>query len=184
MTAKGSETRELDEYFVWLCELVGNRPEYSMLLRELFNTPFFVVLPMDENRVDDGLSLRYRYSIARGLSAQDRLNLKRLHPCSILEVMVSLAVRSEEEYMRAGEDNTTGKWFWYMVSSLGLQGMIDVVYDSSIVQEVLRKMMVRDYSPDGAGSLFYIPGCKEDLRVIEIWYQCMTFLNSYIYGGN
>jgi hypothetical protein len=180
-------TKELDDlelgYFAWLKSRVGME-HHQRLLLELYLTPFRWTMDMDENRAGDGLSMRYRYSYSKGLSKEDRDKLDKIRPCSVLEVMISMAVRAEEEYMVSGDDDMTAKWFYHMVASLGLIGMNDVKFDREKVQEKLNKMMNRDYSPNGLGGLFFIPGYdRDDLRTVELWYQMMAYLDYYIYGG-
>ena len=170
-------------YYTWLTSLVGMQ-HHTKLLQELYLTPFIWKLPMDQNRADDGLELRYRYGYSIGMSKEDRDHLMQIRPCSVLEVMAALALRCEEEYMHSGDDTTTQRWFYHMIASLGLIGMNDVKFDTAYVQEKLNKMMERDFLPNGLGSLFFIPNYTEDLRNVDMWYQMLAFLNYYIYGGD
>lgn len=55
-----------NEYFEWMCQLVCNerysrRLSYQKLLRHLHNIDFQYMLPMDGNRAEDGIDLRYRF---------------------------------------------------------------------------------------------------------------------------
>ena len=70
-----------------------------------------------------------------------------------------------------------------MIVSLGLSGMTDSNYNADYVDMVLDRFMDREYSSDGNGSLFYVPGTKKDFRNIEIWYQMCEYLNSIIKEG-
>lgn len=183
LSMNGSTMTELETpYFNWLTSLVGMKG-HQKLLTELYLTPFVWTenFPMDQNRVGDGLSLRYRFSYETHMSKEDRDNLERVRPCSVLEVMIALALRCEEEYMVSGDENNTGKWFYQMVASLGLINMHDAVFDRSKVQEKLNIMMNRGYSPNGLGGLFFIPGYTDDLREVELWYQMMAYLDYYLW---
>ena len=41
-----------DEYFEWIYQLVGGKG-YSLLLTHIFNTDFYPIMPMDDNRTMD-----------------------------------------------------------------------------------------------------------------------------------
>ena len=58
-----------NEYFEWMCQLVCNerysrRLSYQKLLRHLHNIDFQYMLPMDGNRAEDGIDLRYRCQLS------------------------------------------------------------------------------------------------------------------------
>ena len=101
-------------------------------------------------------------------------------PCSVLEMLIALAVRCEETIMddpRYGD--RTSQWFWTMMSNLGLNHMTDDVYNQEYITDRIYDFMERRYEPDGLGGLFYIKGCKDDLRDVEIWIQLCWYLDGY-----
>ena len=90
----------MTEYFEWICHLVCDeqftkRLSYTKLLLRLFETDFNYILPRDGNRYEDGIDLRYRFGYENGL--EDQLIARDLDdkPCSVLEMMVALALRCE-----------------------------------------------------------------------------------------
>ena len=176
----------INEYFEWLCNIVcGDRyskeMSYSKLLTYLHCTPFVYSLPMDENREDDGIEMRYRYALYLGRQPLDTVDIMEAlsGPCSVLEMMVALAVRCEEEIMDdAAMGNRTGQWFWEMVVNLGLGSMVDRRFDRQFVEETVERFLNRDYEPDGKGGLFTIKNCHRDLREVEIWMQLSWYLGS------
>lgn len=175
---RGWNTVELDErYYLWLVGLVSSKwQNYTLLLRRLYDTPFRVTLLMDENRVGDGLNMRDQFAYQGGLDIYDRDALKRCRPCSVLEVMVALAQRFEQEYMTNYDDeDPIGVWFGPMVSSLGLTGYDDQHFDPYGFDRIMKTFLDREYSPNGRGSLFYIPDTDQDMRHIEIWHQMMLW---------
>jgi len=186
---KGWTADELERrYYIWLTNWVYRwTATHSKLLRRLYETSFRVVLMMDENRVSDGLALRTRFVYETGLGSQERDMLKAGRPCSVLEGMIALALRFEEEYM-AGydeeEEDPVGKWFAPMLDSLGLISDTDDVIDRDDMRVSLKLTLFLDraYRPDGLGGLFYIPGTEEDMREIEIWRQMMMW-NIYMNNG-
>jgi len=171
------------EYFEWLCSLIrDSKPQkhvsYKRLMMYLYHSEFIPSLPMDENRCIDGIDLRYRFGYERGIDIHVIASCLDTSPCSILEMMVALAFYCEEHIMFEPENGImSGRWFWMMVSNLGLGNMYDSNYDEAILNNVILKFLNRDYSRDGAGGLVYIPNCIYDLRQMDIWYQLMTYFS-------
>ena len=173
--------RIIDEYFEWLCELVDIRRfskqvTYRKLLAHLNRIEFTWFIPFDDNRADDGIQLRRRFGLERGdVSLQRYLG----GPCSVLEMMVALAVRCEDWIMDDDQlGDRTGQWFWGMVHSLGLSPMTDPEFDREYTDNVIARFLNREYSPDGRGGLFTIKNYERDLRTVEIWCQLSWYLNS------
>lgn len=168
-----------NEYFDWLFNIVSSRGRsesisYERLLMELHSIDFKWLLDGDSDRAEDGISLRYRFSLRSGYDEETEC---LDGPCSVLEMMIALAIRWEEDFM---DDplygNRTGQWFWQMIVSLGLGSMTDERFDRRYVQERIDIFLNREYEPNGDGGLFTIRNCRYDLRDVEIWYQ----LNWYI----
>lgn len=176
--------KESDMYFSWLIErLNGSRrlgQTYDKLLNKLYNTEFIYLIPLDQNRYDDGLYLRKRFVDEQGIR-RDRLDvIFRDKPwCSILEMMTGLAIRCDENIMYDDEYGPRiDVWFWGMIDSMGLTYMNDENYDCDYTQYILERFLNREYSSDGEGGLFTIPNCDRDLRNVEIWYQLCWYLNT------
>lgn len=171
------------EYFDWIYELVcGDRysseNSYEKLLTYLHQVEFTYIIPKDSNRAEDGIDLRYRFGVLNNLGdVSDLID----GPCSILEMMVALAIRCEETIM---DDPTigdrTGQWFWKMIVNLGLGSMTDRLFNANYVDEVIVRFLNREYKPDGRGGLFTVKNCDEDLRDVEIWYQLCYYLDSIV----
>ena len=88
-----------NKYFNWLADIVkvGNKVSYRKLLAHLHNTDF-VYKYVDSSRASDGEDLRYRfYNEIPGITKTDLLYLDS--PCSMLEMMIALAIRCEETIM-------------------------------------------------------------------------------------
>ena len=142
------------QYFKWLTNIVcGERyskeVSYDFLLSYLHSVEFTYILPKDRNRAEDGIDLRYRFAVSKG---NPSLCNYITGPCSVLEMMVALALRCEEHIM---EDESlgdrTGQWFWGMIVSLGLGSMTDRRYNENYVDYVVTKFLSRDYEPNGKG---------------------------------
>lgn len=174
-----------DEYFEWLFDLVcrqrfAEQISYRRLLSYLHNTEFRYIIRRDQNRADDGIDLRYRFALARGnRDSYESIMADLEGPCSVLEMMIALAIRCEETIMDdANIGDRTGQWFWGMVRSLGLGSMTDSRFDRELVEDVVTRFLDREYEPDGEGGLFTIRRCEYDLRTVEIWYQLCWYLDT------
>ena len=177
----------INDYFNWLSELVCKKRfakdiSYRKLLARLHDTEFIFSIPRDGNRAADGEELRYRFALTNGYEDSYRKILKYLAgPCSVLEMMVALAIRCEETVMDdPGVGDRTDQWFWGMVTSLGLGSMVDSRFDKQFVDDTINRFLDREYKPDGRGGLFTIKHCDRDLRTVEIWYQLCWYLDTIV----
>lgn len=175
-----------DDYFDWLCSFVSDNKHvgyfsYRKLLEHLHETTFRVVIPRDQNRAEDGMDLRYRFALERGESSIDVILEALDGPCTVLELMIALAICCEETYMdNPNIGDRTGQWFWTMVKNLGIGHMHDQQYIERDVTIALERFMRREYDPDGKGGLFRIRYCDRDLRDVEIWHQLCWYLDSIV----
>ena len=170
-------------YVNWLFNLVckdrfPKQVSYNRLLNHLDGTRFIFTLPNDENRAKDGVYLRYQFAMEFDIDpdiAKEVLG----GPCSVLEMMVALAIKCENFMDDPAVGDRTRQWFWGMIKSLGLDSMTDDQYDERYVRAVLIRFMDREYEPDGRGGLFTIYDCDQDLRYVEIWWQLCWYLDKF-----
>ena len=90
-------------YFEWMMDKVT--PEdlhtYSSdacrhLLYKLHTIDFEYDNPSDGNRYSDGISLRYRFAVEKGIDEREIARYIDNRPCSFLEMAVALSLRMEE----------------------------------------------------------------------------------------
>lgn len=187
-----------EEYFSWLYKLVDDRHRsYIKLARELHRKRFVWSVSNDDNRCKDGLTLRDRYiEIARldesHLEVKSMLNA----PCSVLEVLISLAERMNDLMydLRDTRNNKTPKFFLEMISNLNLQRFtdnysrfdgrsypMDKRFDpvtEAEIDEILEVFLGRTYGYDGFGGLFPLKRRPpNDQSRTEIYYQMMYWLD-------
>ena len=176
--------RRLDNlYFTWLCETVRepDYQNYSALLRCLYEKPFSYIHPMDENRWYDGVDLRKRYCYEKGICFYLIDRAERDKMCNVLEMMAALAIRMEESVSGDPKsDYGAGRWFWRMITNLGLWVFSDSHFDRRKVNDILDRFLNRDYMPNGDGGLFTLAHCEKDLRKVEIWNQAMWYLTEIL----
>ncbi len=174
-----------DCYFEWMLrkvEMVKQGKGYRTLLTYLHDTEFRYSIPADENRAEDGIDLRYRFALEQGHKmpfAEAPQEAER--PCSVLEMMVALAIRCEEHIMHDPAIGVrTSQWFWGMIANLGLNSMADDRFDEAFVDKRLSMFLDRAYEKNGEGGLFTVADCRFDLRKVEIWYQMCWYLDSIL----
>ena len=169
------------DYFDWMYNLVcRNRYSKNISFKKVFSylndTKFTYSIRIDLNRAKDGTELRRRYANEFKIAnIYDRI----CGPCSVLEMMIALAIRCEETIM--DDENfgdRTDQWFWDMMKNLGLGHMDDDEFDEEYVSDVITRFLNRDYEPDGRGGLFFVRNCDIDLRDVEIWIQMLWYLDN------
>lgn len=167
-----------DMYFDWMVRKVRGESRRKVLM-VLNNISFTYILPLDGNRYEDGISLRYRFGreahIAEAIIA-DEIDYTS---CSVLEMMIALAIRCEEDYM---SDPSYGDrsyiWFNDMLKSMGIDRMRDDVFQQPYIVDCVYRFLNRTYAPNGKGGLFTVDRPGIDMRREEIWKQAMWHLTS------
>lgn len=175
-----------DLYLDWMYCLVCD-DEYSRglsyrnIFRHLYETEFTYDIPMDGNRAEDGIDLRYIFGEDQNIDDSAIATYLDDRPCSVLEMMIALSIRCETHIMDDPDfGDRTGQWFWEMIVNLGLGGMSDKNYDEDYVDDVIFSFLHREYSPNGEGGLFRVENPPHDMRTVEIWYQMCWYLNEII----
>lgn len=168
----------LDElYFTWLYGRVGsvklrNRAKsFWSLSRQLFRKEFVWFVPNDDNRAADGKLLRLEFLTDEELEVDDEwVNMG----CSMFELLIALSRRLAFE-----TDSEPRAWFWHLIQVLDLQEYNDRVWDGDSetkVEEVLDRVIFRNYEADGSGGLFPLQRPQRDQRGVELWYQLSAYL--------
>lgn len=153
--------------------------DYQELFWKLFNTPFeycdFGRVSHDKNRVGDAMYMRSQY--------EGKKRVKIHMPCSVLEVLIALAIRIETDVMQdICHPDRTATWFWLMLDNLGLVSdeFKDINYSDEKANGILTRFMHRTYEKDGSnGGLFQLNERGIDMRKTEIWYQMELYFARY-----
>ena len=177
----------IDLYFDWMYQFVVDdryyKKSYRRLFSRLYGTDFRYTIPMDGNRAEDGVDLRYRFGRDNGFEDYEIASCLDDRPCSVLEMMLALAIRCEEHFMcNPDEGDRTSQWFWDMLVSLGLNHMDDSRFDSYQVDVIIDRFLDRQYKRNGEGGLFTVNNGR-DIRSIEIWYQMNYYLSELLKDG-
>lgn len=174
----------VDDYYSWLVSLVNSDDEhncdcYTSVLGKLFSEKFYWTMDRDENRAIDGIDLRETFCLRNGLTEMDYGLLMESMPdyCTILEMMVALAVRIENDIMaNPSYKDRTSKWFWVMMESSGLAYLDDENYFDEDADDIIYPLLNRQYLRDGCGGFFRTRNRAINMRNVEIWYQ----MNYYV----
>ena len=144
---------------------------YWDLLNVMFEKEFGVIIPMDENRMVDGLDLRVEF--ARENQVPKRIMNRFLWPCSFLEVHIALS-----RHMAFLAGGAAPGWAWHLLTNLELDRLSDPLTRSKYkkAQEIMDTAIWRTYSPDGTGGFFPLAWPEDDMTKIELWYQ----MNEYV----
>lgn len=175
----------VNAYFDWLYNKVcngrfSNNISYRELLWFLHETEFICLIKKDRRRAADGEYLRYRFAYSSELD-YNYVSECIDGTCSVLEMMVALALQCEESIMDNPQiGDRTGQWFWGMITNLGLGHMVDGRFVKGLAEEIMDTFLNRNYEPNGRGGLFTIKNCNVDLRGVEIWDQMCWYLNNMI----
>ena len=111
-------------YFRFLIGLIGDEyiaMNYQNLLQKLWSKEYVWELDLDKNRAIDGINLRYLCAQNYGVNELDQdgmigLGIDISRPCSVLEMMVALARRTEDKLMHDPDlGDRSGVWFWQMM---------------------------------------------------------------------
>lgn len=171
----------INDYFEWLWNFTKCRghSQNRKIITLLHNIEFRYSIPMDANREEDGIDLRYRFITEVGIPKNYQEVYGYLDgPCSVLEMMIALAIRCEESIMDDPDiGDRTSEWFWLMMKNLGLDYMSDRKFDRDIAEEKISIFLDRRYKRNGEGGLFVVNG-RRDLRKVEIWYQMCWYLDT------
>ena len=171
----------INDYFEWLWNFTKCRghSQNRKIITLLHNIEFRYSIPMDANREEDGIDLRYRFITEVGIPKNYQEVYAYLDgPCSVLEMMIALAIRCEESIMDDPDiGDRTSEWFWLMMKNLGLDYMSDRKFDRDIAEEKISIFLDRRYKRNGEGGLFVVNG-RRDLRKVEIWYQMCWYLDT------
>lgn len=170
------ENRVWKDYKKWLLRRVYFKEKnYNCLIDALHETAFFFSLDMDENRAMDGLALRDEYfdyiDLKQGIFYQD---------CTVLEVLIALSLRMDQEYIGDPGDPRPDKIFWELIQNLNLDQYDDKNFTArtySQVYDILDDWMNRKFDRNGERSIFPLRKSRIDQRKIEIWAQMQQYIN-------
>ena len=161
------------DYNDWLLKFCNFKQSgYRKLINQLSESPFEAILDRDLNRLYDGENLRRHFLSENGIHG-DFCS----HPVSILEVLIALAVRIDDEYTGNPNNPRPDLVFWEMICNLGLDKYDDKHYNYDEVYNILGIWIERKFDKNGVGSPFPVYKTYTDQRKIELWLQMTSYIN-------
>lgn len=163
-------TTNCDErYFEWLCAMVGVRPTgtASDILMTLHKLPFTPEVDRDENRFEDGQSLRRAFTFETDVRYIPDCWYNE--ECSFLEMVVALSER-----MGLHIDADTPTTFWHLMRNLGLSKTSEVSAEE--IYMIVKTVNDRTFDRDGYGGLFPLRVATRDQRDIELYAQMQDYI--------
>ena len=164
----------MNEYLEWLKTLVGanNSQIYNPFFNVGINMEFIPIVPNDDNRANDGLSLRVMFHNETDIDITNEI----IVGCSMIEMIIGMVLRIEYLMADVGDiELYYNEIFNRLMENLGI---VEILPEDNI-KRVLRRLNARTYSRYGVGGLFPVkksPGVP-DQRDVELWYQMMRWFN-------
>ena len=156
------------DYYEWLISNIHipNGKSYRGLFEVMHNTEFHWTIPNDDNRLADGLDLRYEF-------ADSKKNKLKLQGATLLEVLVALSRRVA--FTAGGQPK---RWAWKLLKNLRLTEKSDPLTERDLerINDVLDALVWRTYEANGRGGFFPLNSPEDDQTKVEIWYQ----MNKYV----
>lgn len=170
-----------DLYFKWLYSQIEKR-DFSNLenfIFELHSYPFICRIPNDDNRVEEGIELRYKFADEKNIHLSEEFLSQT---CTLLEMLIALADRMDFILFDPSKGTRRWLWFWLFIDNLKLQKYTndekeDISQKKKFNKIVINKFIRRDYLANGTGGLFPLDNPSSDQRNIEIWYQMAAYIN-------
>ena len=174
----GFNSEEERLYFEWLTNLVHAGRTHSLLMEQLYNTEFYYILDLDENRIYHALELQDIYIYENHLPESTSVYLHHKENISVLEVLIAIAYKVEENIMCDDDyGDRTYVWFWMMIDNLEIN-LPNSRYNEDYISWVLHRFMNREFERDGTGSIVKLQQPhKTDAREIEIWHLFCLYLS-------
>ena len=167
------------QYNQWLLEKIHGYDvryaDYSRLLDKLFYIPYrykSYETGTDKDRYRDGMALRQNYSETTGDFYISGWNKE----CSVLEMLIALAIKIDWGLMGIPNEDKAYWWFWLMLRNLGLQRMDNDRFDEFYISQTIEGWLDRDISYNGKGGIFPLRFADTDQRYESTWKQ----MNNYI----
>ena len=171
----------MSRYKDWMMKTIEiDRPPYHLyesVIWILYSQEFYWSFPLDENEIGHAQDMRCNYGFKE---------LRNL-PVTVLEVMISLAIRAEIKIMQGRiHDNRTALWFWSMFHNLGLDKFRDSVVNEENdfpgryeeIEEIICNFLDRAYDHDGNGGMFPVKDCRWDMRQKSLYLQMNIWLSA------
>lgn len=160
-------------YIGWLAQQIepNRQRNFDELLRIMHAKEFIYVMAHDDSRMQDARDVRS--DCFREFQVKPYVSTDILGPISVLEILIALSRR-----MGFMTSDPPGEWAWILLQNLELHkysGRISRRWAEEI-NDILERLIWRQYTPDGQGGFFPLAWPEEDQREVELWYQMAAYL--------
>lgn len=163
-------------YLIWRCHL-EKKTYYSRLFEILHNIEFIYIIDRDDNRVSDGMDLRNNYYFPPCYGPELKYDFMN-HWCSVLEVLIGLSIRVDDEIIGDPFEEHPEEFFIEMIKNLKLDKFKDNInYKEEDIIKIVDRWLNREFNMDGRGSPFPLKYDFRDQRKLEIWDQVNSYIN-------
>lgn len=162
-----------DQYLDWLYARVGLQDEnvyHNHLMRQLLSREFVMLVPNDDNRCVDGISLRKEFMDTTRMRSRPERHWLEMG-CSVLEMLIGVS-----RHLAFEAEGKVGEWFWHLIENLGLTRYNDGRWNGRLIDQIIERLVWRQYSFDGNGGLFPLQAPHDDQRRVEIWFQMEAYI--------
>lgn len=162
------------------------RPEYHLLIRKLWQIPYYGRIGNDKNREVDGLDLRTRYNsiLAKnsGIEAEQMPDVHALFgECRVLEMLIALSMHMYDFMQDMGVYNSVSRWFWEIIQNIGLDWLDDDCYEDEhgddFVNKTINDILEGVGKKGRPGGWFWVKNWQN----LEVWYQMHEYLGKFFW---
>ena len=164
-------------YFEWLVGIIDDGEHDDMLpvLSYLWKKEFVWSNGMDANRAKKGIDLREEYAdiYECRFTCDDRKE-----PCSVLEMLVRLAMDVENNVVGVPGEERPDIWFWEWLENLKIDDRCTGRgYSKDYHDQCIDNWLDGNISRSGKRSPFPLKHSRANQRDKDIWMQCMAYVN-------
>lgn len=172
----GDRYRVKRKYLTYLMDKVDVPSMYSELCEALLMVEFEPIVGNDGDRAEDGMDLRREFEMLIEAPESD------ISPCSMLEMLVAVAIRTAELMYEGDEGESPGHYFWVFLNNLGLSKMKNTG-DFRKKQKIIVDICDRFLDPDDESvDIVRVKHPPKRWSKLEIWKKINWFLTENYYG--
>lgn len=166
-------------YFEWLVEIIhgmdDDHEDMLPVLDYLFDKRFEWINELDANRASDGKKLRRDY--AEEFDQEYTYEVAD-EDCSVLEMLVRLAMDVEDHITGDPDDPRPWIWFWEWLHNLGIDERCSGEgFSEKYIDQQIDRWLDGKGTRRGRGTPFPLHHFAGDQRSKDIWQQCMAYIN-------
>lgn len=173
---------KIEDYLNWLYSQIEKRDssDFKEFVYDLHSYPFICQVANDDNRVEDGIELRYKFADEKKVELSKEFLSEG---CTLLEMLVALSYRMDFILFDQSRGPRHQLYFWLFIDNLKLKKYTnddekgDISRKRKFNRVVINKFLRREYQANGSGGLFPLENPVSDQREVEIWYQMAEYIN-------